>query len=66
MLYFDIFQSSFANTQFECTCIHTMIKYYKWLFQVAEDENRKDEVRMPEACSSAARPRLAVLGKQSC
>lgn len=25
-------------------CIHTMIKYYKWLFQVAEDEINKDEV----------------------
>lgn len=21
-----------------------MIKYYKWLFQVVEDENKKDEV----------------------
>jgi hypothetical protein len=36
---------SFANTQYEYSCIHAMIKFYKWLFQVAEDENRKDEVR---------------------
>ncbi len=41
---FCVLQVSFANTQFEYTCIHTMIKFYKWLFQVAEEENKKDEV----------------------
>ena len=25
-------------------CIHALIKYYKWLFHVVEDENKKDEV----------------------
>jgi len=25
---------TFANTQYECACVHTMINHYKWLFQV--------------------------------
>lgn len=37
---------SFANTQYECNCISTMIKYYKWLFQVDEEEEKKEEVCM--------------------
>lgn len=37
-------QITFANTQFECNCISTMIKYYKWLFQVDEEEEKKEEV----------------------
>ena len=35
---------SFSNTQFECNCVSTMIKYYKWLFQVDEEEEKKEEV----------------------
>ena len=27
-------QVTFANTQYECACVHTMINHYKWLFQV--------------------------------
>lgn len=37
-------QISFANTQYECNCISMMIKYYKWLFQVDEEEEKKEEV----------------------
>ncbi len=38
-----LFQVSFDNTPYEHACIHTMIKYYKWLFH-AEDEEKKEEV----------------------
>ena len=37
-------QITFANTKYECNCISTMIKYYKWLFQVDEEEEKKEEV----------------------
>ena len=41
-------QITFANTQFECNCISTMIKYYKWLFQVDEEEEKKEEVQQSD------------------
>ena len=35
---------SFTNTQWEYSCIDTMIQYYKWLFGVDETEEKRDEV----------------------
>ena len=37
-------QVSFDNTPYEYSCIHKMVECYKWLFQVDEAEEKKEEV----------------------
>ncbi len=37
---------SYLNTQYEFTVMNKMISYYKWLFQVDEDEEMKEVVRL--------------------
>ncbi len=37
-------QVSFESTQYEYSCVHAMISHYKWLFQVDEEEAKKEEV----------------------
>ena len=37
-------QRSFDNTPYQYMCIHRLITYYKWLFNVVEDESKKEEV----------------------
>ncbi len=39
-------QVSFESTQYEYSCVHSMINHYKWLFQVDEEETKKEEVSL--------------------
>lgn len=41
---------SYLNSQYEFTVITKMIKYYKWLFQVDENEEMKEVVRLDGVC----------------
>jgi len=38
-------QESYQDTPFQYKCIHKLILCYKWLFDVEEDEDKKEEVQ---------------------